>query len=170
MRPLFVSLVLLALPAGCGGDEERGGSSGDGGPRVETTDAGTKIIKTSDERAGLRAEIQDDSIYISASDEAPASIRALEGQTIGGSCEDDGRGGVEAAQDFPIYWRDDPGDWGSALARADLERGVVTIEEGEFDDYDRAEEAKPKLSEHVIRCEVFAPDDPDRPVATFEFR
>lgn len=170
MRPLVVSLLALVLLAGCGDDEERSDSGGDGGgARVETTDAGTKIIEASDERAGLDAEIQDDSIYISASDGAPASVGDLEGKTISGSCEDDGGGDVEAAQDFPIFWRDDPGDWGSALARADVERRVITVEEDEFDEFEEAEDAKPRLSEHVTRCEVFAPDDPDRPVATFEF-
>ncbi len=171
MRPLALSLLAFALLAGCGGDEEQSSSTDDGDAQVETTDAGTKIIRASDERAGLDAEIQDDGIYIRSSDDAPAAISGLEGQTISGSCEDDGGGGVEAATQFPIYWRDDPGDWGSALARANPEDGgVTTVEIEDYDDYEKAELAKPRLSEHVTRCEVFAPDDLAEPVATFEFR
>ncbi len=177
---LFALTVVAVFVAGCGADDEPSGSATKDEAQVETTDAGTKIIAATDEKAGLRVEVQDDTVLVTLTDDAPDSSRQLEGTGIGGSCEDDGGGGVEASGEFPVYWREDPGDWGSALAREDVERGVTTIEEGDYDDYQEAEDAKPRLAEHVTRCRLFAPtvsgeepsfdSEADAPIATVVFR
>ncbi|MEJ7750937.1 MAG: hypothetical protein WKF32_05765 [Thermoleophilaceae bacterium] len=177
MRALVVLLAAATVAAGCGADDEPSGSPAKGGAEVETTESGTKIIASTDEKAGMRVEVQDDSLYVTLTDDAPQATRDLEGQGIGGSCDDDGGGGVEAAAEFPILWREDPGDWGSALSRANAETGVTTVEEDEYEDFEKAEEAKPRLAEHVTRCRLFAPgadggfdSESDDPIATFEFR
>jgi len=68
-----------------------------------------------DRKAGLEMEIQDDSLYVKTIKDAPPSTRDL----LGASCEDDGKQGVDASAQFPVYWREDSSDWGSALARDD---------------------------------------------------
>lgn len=178
LRALLGLLAAAAvLATGCGADDEPSGSASKSGPQVETTDAGTKIIAATDDKAGLRVEIQDDSLYVTLTDDAPDTTRELEGKGIGGSCEDDGDGGVEAAAEFPILWRDDPGDWGSNLSRADAtETGITTVQEDEYDEYEQAQDAEPRLAEHVTRCRLFAPgsdqafdSETDEPLATVEF-
>jgi len=174
---LLCLLAVAILAAGCGADDEPSGSGAESGPEVETTEAGTKKIAATDEKAGLKVEVQDDSLYVTLTDDAPDEARELEGDGLGGSCEDDGKEGVDAASEFPILWRDSSEDWGSALSRADAETGITTIEENEFDDYQEAEDAKPRLAEHVTRCEIFAPrsdgafdSEADDPIATVEFK
>jgi hypothetical protein len=156
-------IVLAAVVVGCGGDGEDAGK-----PKLETTDAGTRIIGVTDEKAGLEIEIQNDSLFATPTDDAPESTKEVEGELIGASCRDDGRQGVEASPQFPVYWREKSGDWGSALARQD--------------DYDRTDESRPVLAEHVTRCELFKteptgePDqvvfdaENDTPLATAVFR
>lgn len=162
---------------GCGADEEGAESGSKAASEVQITEAGTKKIAAVDDKAGVKVEVQDDSLYVTLTGDAPEATRALEGEGIGGSCEDDGKGGVEASGEFPIYWREDPGDWGSALSRADVETGVTSVGEDEYEEFEKAEDAKPRLAEHVTRCRLYAPtpdgafdSETDTPVATVEFR
>jgi len=154
-----ITLLLAAAIVGCAGDSER--SSADAKPRVETTDAGTRKIAVTDEQAGLRIEIQDDSLYVMVADGAPRSTTDLEGEPLGASCEDDGREGVGASPEFPIFWRDEFEDWGTALARADEQGRVESYES--FDEYDDAQESRPVLAEHVTRCELLETEPTDEP-------
>ena len=178
---LLTSLLAAALAAGCGADDSSTAGSGAGDkPKLETTDAGTRKIAVTDEKAGLRIEVQDDSLYVTPEDGAPQSTADLEGDLLGASCEDDGREGVQASPQFPVYWRDESKDWGSALARED-ELGRVESYDS-FDEYDDAEESRPVLAEHVTRCKLFAtqptgqPEEVvfdaqnDAPLATATFR
>lgn len=105
-----VALAAAALAGGCGLDDD-----GAEKPTLETTDSGTRIITVTDRKAGLEMEIQDDSLYVKTIKDAPPSTRDL----LGASCEDDGKQGVDASAQFPVYWREDSSDWGSALARDD---------------------------------------------------
>ncbi|MDQ3645097.1 MAG: hypothetical protein M3356_06295 [Actinomycetota bacterium] len=144
MRRLRIALpVLVALltALGCGGDDDGndgGGEDGNGAPEVRTTEAGTVIVGAADEEAGLEVEIQDDTMLVRLAKGAPAAARELAGKPLGGACEVDGEGGVEVARQFPIYWREDPGDWGSAVIRDPIGGG------GEY------------LAEHVTECRIFA--------------
>jgi len=178
---LLTSLLVAGLAAGCGGgDSGTAGSDAADKPNLETTDAGTRTIAVTDGQAGLRIEVQDDSLYVTVEDGAPESTKGLEGDLLGASCEDDGKEGVQASPQFPLYWRDESEDWGSALARAD---GLGRTESYDsFDEYDEAEESRPVLAEHVTRCQLFetqptgepeevvfdAENDP--PLATAAFR
>lgn len=174
-----VALAAAVLAAGCGGAADESGSGAGQKPKLETTDAGTRIITAIDERAGLRIEVQDDSLYVKAEAGVPQSTRELEGELLGASCEDDGKAGVEASAQFPVYWREDSGDWGSALAREDNQSRVESYDS--FDAYEEKEETRPVLAEHVTRCRLFATepaggadqvvfDTNDEPVATATFR
>jgi len=178
---LMASLLAAALATGCGGgDTNSAGSGAADKPKLETTDAGTRTIAVTDEQTGLRIEIQDDSLYVTAEDGAPQATKDLAGQPIGASCEDDGKDGVEASPQFPVYWRDDSEDWGSALAREDNLGEVESYDS--FDEYDDAQESKPVLAEHVTTCKLFktqptgTPDEAvfdaqnDTPLATATFR
>ena len=129
-------LALAALTAvGCGGGDGRDA------PRVRTTDAGTVIVGATDDRAGIKVEIQDDSLYVTLVDDAPRSARTLAGKPLGGACEVDGRDGVRVARQFPIYWRKEYGDWGSSVVRDPIG--------GSGDG--------PNLAQHVTSCRIFAP-------------
>lgn len=173
-----ITLLLAAAIAGCGGASE--GSSADAKPQLETTDAGTRTIAVTDEKAGLRIEVQDDSLYVTVEQGAPQSTTDLEGELCGASCEDDGKAGVEASPEFPVYWRDESEDWGTALARADEQGRVESYDS--FDEYDEAQESRPVLAEHVTRCELFETEptgepeqaafdaQTDTPLATATFR
>lgn len=155
-------LAVAVMAAGCGGDEE------DEAPKLQTTDSGTRVIAVTDAKAGLRIEVQDDSLYVEAEDGAPESTKKAEGKLLGASCLDDGREGVEAAAQFPVYWREKSNDWGSALARQD--------------DFDRLDDDRPVLAEHVTGCKVFRTEptgepgqvvfdaENDTPLATATFR
>ena len=169
----MTALGVAVLAAGCGGDDEDK-------PKLRTIDSGTRVIEVTDAKAGLKIEVQDDSLYVEAEEGAPESTKSLEGELIGGSCQDDGKGGVEASPQFPVYWREKSGDWGSGLAREDdLGR---TESYGSFDEYEKKEEARPVLAEHVTRCKLFKteptgePDqvvfdaENDTPLATATFR
>ncbi len=114
-----------------------------------------------------------------ASSDAPEGTRALEGELVGGSCEDDGKEGVEAAAQFPVNWREVYGDWGSARgAGGQPGTGGGLREPRKYD----KEKAKPVLAEHVTRCKLFKTEptsDPeqvvfdaetDTPPATATFR
>ena len=165
----MAALAVAVLGAGCGGDEGEA-IGGPPLPELRTTGSGTRVIATIDPAAGLRVEVQDDSLYVRVTKGAPVRTQRLEGTPLGGSCKDDGKGGVRASPQFPVYWRERFGDWGSALARED--------------DLARTSPGKggPVLAEHVTRCQIFearrAGDggaavfsaDADEPVATFEFR
>ncbi len=182
MRALVVtSLLAAALAAGCGSEGSDSAGSGAGEkPKLETTDAGTRTIAVTDEQTGLKVEIQDDSLYVTAEDGAPQATKDLAGQPIGASCEDDGKDGVEASPQFPVYWRDESKDWGSALAREDNLGRTESYES--FDEYDDAEESRPVLAEHVTSCKLFktqptgTPDEAvfdaqnDPPLVTATFR
>ena len=156
-------VVVGALAAGCGGGD--GAARVTGTPQVRTTDAGTVIVGASDEAAGLEVEIQNDSLYVRLAGGAPETARELAGRPLGGACAVDGEGGVAVARQFPIYWRDDPGDWGSAVVR-----DPIGGEGGE------------SLAEHVTGCRVFAteptgvPEESsfdeatDEPLATVKLR
>ena len=129
-------LALATLTAGgCGG-----GDRGDA-PRVRTTDAGTAIIAATDDRAGLKVEVQDNSLYVTLVDDAPRAARTLAGKPLGGACEVDGRDGVRVARQFPIYWRKEYGDWGSSVVRDPI----------------GGSEDGPYLAQHVTSCRIFAP-------------
>jgi len=177
---VLIAVAAAVLAAGCGGNEE--GGSGSGGaekPKLETDDSGTRTIKVIDAKAGLEIEIQNDGLGVKATADAPEATRALEGELLGGSCEDDGKEGVEAAAQFPVYWREEYGDWGSALAREDNLGKFEVYESPE--EYDKAK-AKPVLAEHVTSCKLFKteptgePDqvvfdaENDTPLATATFR
>ncbi len=132
---------------------------------LRTTDAGTVIIGAADDKAGLEVEIQDDSLYVRLTDDAPGAARKLAGKPLGGACEVDGRGGVRVARQFPIYWRQDPGDWGSAVVREPI-----------------GASGRDNLAQHVVGCRIFAPkptgtqgqlsfnEATDAPFATVRFR
>ena len=176
---LAAAALAAALAAGCGGGTGGSGAQDDK-PKVETTEAGTRIITATDERAGLRVEVQNDSLGVTAEKDAPQSTKELEGELLGASCEDDGKAGVEAAGQFPVYWREQFGDWGSALARKD-DRGRVEYYDS-FEAYKEGEGARPVLAEHVTRCRLFETEPTgtpgevvfdaaaDEPVATVAFR
>jgi hypothetical protein len=174
-----VALAAAVLAAGCGGAAGESGGGAGQEPKLETSDAGTRIITAIDERAGLRIEVQDDSLYVKAEAGVPQSTRELEGELLGASCEDDGKAGVEASAQFPVYWREDSGDWGSAVAREDNQGRVESYDS--FEAYEETEETRPVLAEHVTRCRLFATepaggadqvvfDTNDEPVATATFR
>jgi hypothetical protein len=57
-----VALAAAVLAAGCGGAAGESGGGAGQEPKLETTDAGTRIITAIDQRAGLRIEVQDDSL------------------------------------------------------------------------------------------------------------
>lgn len=73
--------------------------------------------------------------------------KALSGKPLGGDCEVDGKGGVRVARRFPIYWREDPGDWGSAVARDPINGSGLLVE-------------------HVTSCRTFATRPGPRPDTT----
>ena len=124
-------LAVGALTAiGCGGDGDA--------PKIRTTDAGTVIVGTT--AAGLKVEIQDDNLYVQLTDDAPEAARKLAGEVLGGACEVDGGGRVKVGRQFPIYWRDDPGDWGTAVIRDPI--GGTDGDE--------------LLAQHVTSCRIFA--------------
>ena len=168
------------LAAGCGGAADEPGPAEGQEPKLETTDAGTRIITAADERAGLRIEVQDDSLYVKAEANGPQSTKALEGGPLGASCEDDGKAGVEASAQFPVYWREDSRDWGSGLAREDNQGRFESYDS--FEAYEEKEGTRPVLAEHVTRCRLFATKPTgeagqavfetanDEPVATATFR
>ncbi|MEA2155036.1 MAG: hypothetical protein QOE11_1176, partial [Solirubrobacteraceae bacterium] len=113
--PRLVAAAALTATAvagtGCGGAD-------DGAPKVTTTDAGTVIVGTTDDAAGLKVEIQNDSLYLQfAGDHVPAATRILKGTMLGGACDVDGGAGVRVNRGFPIYWRKDSRDWGSSVLR-----------------------------------------------------
>ena len=138
-----VLALALALAAGaCGGDDEAGGGAPAADP-VRTTDAGTRIVAATDPRRGLEVEVQDDSLYVHLAPDAPPESRALAGEPLGGSCTVDGGGGVRVERQFPVLWREEYGDWGTALARIDP---PVDIENTE-----------PVLAQHVLGCRLFDP-------------
>ena len=142
-----------------------GGSDRNEAQKVHTTDAGTIIVHMTDKAAGLKVEIQDDSLYVQLTDDAPQATRDLAGEPLGGACEVDGDGGVQVSRHFPIYWREDPGDWGTALVRP-----LGGNREGET------------VAEHVTSCRIFATkptgvrdqavfnEATDQPVATVKLR
>jgi len=156
-RVLLTLIVLSAVGCGGGEGEEEG--------KVHTTDAGTVIVKATDDKTGLEVEVQNDSIYVHLAKDAPKAIRDMGGGPLGGACEVDGGGSVKVSRQFPIYWREDPGDWGSAVVRPLGQNG-----EGE------------SLAQHVTSCRIFAtkptgvPDQvafneaTDRPLATLKLR
>lgn len=102
------TLAALA-PTGCGS----GGDDADAERRVVTTDAGTTIVRTTSETDGLRVEVQDSSLYVSATAATPPSVlAAMKGRPLGGRCTlEDGR----EIGTIQVLWRDDPGDWGANL-------------------------------------------------------
>jgi hypothetical protein len=155
-----VALGVGALTAaGCGGSDGREAQ------KVHTTNAGTIIVHMTDKDAGLKVEIQDDNLYVQLTDDAPKPTRDLAGEPLGGACEVDGRGGVQVSRHFPIYWREDPGDWGTAVLRPLGDNG-----EGET------------VAEHVTSCRIFATkptgvgdqavfnEATDQPIATVKLR
>ena len=165
----MTALAVAVLAAGCGGDEGEA-IGGPPLPELRTTGSGTRVIAAIDRVAGLRLEVQDDSLHARVTKDAPVSTQRLEGTPLGGSCRDDGRGGVRASPQFPVYWRDRSGGWVSSLAREDDLARTTPGKRG------------PVLAEHVTRCQIFearrAGDgdaavfsaDADEPEATFEFR
>lgn len=73
---VLIALAAVALVAGCGGDDEGGSGSGGGDePKLETTDAGTRIIAVTDEKAGLEIEVQGDTLGVKVTGDAPESTR-----------------------------------------------------------------------------------------------
>jgi hypothetical protein len=155
-----VVLAISALTAvGCGGSDRSEPQ------QVHTTNAGTIIVHMTDKDAGLKVEIQDDNLYVQVTDDAPKATRDLAGEPLGGACEVDGGGGVQVSRHFPIYWREDPGDWGTAVLRP-----LGDNAEGET------------VAEHVASCRIFATkptgvDDQavfneatDQPIATVKLR
>jgi hypothetical protein len=155
--------LLLVFAIGCGRDD--GADARKHAPKVTTTAAGTVRVSAIDERAGLNVEIQDDGLSVKLAADPPAAARALAGDPLGGACEVDGDGDVQVAERFPIYWREDFRDWGTALVR-DPPGGV---EGGEV------------LAQHVTSCRIFATnptgesgarsfDLTDEPVATVSLR
>jgi len=165
----MAALAVAVLGAGCGGDEGEA-IGGPPLPELRTTGSGTRVIATIDPVAGLRVEVRDDSLKVRVTRDAAAKTRRLEGTPLGGSYRDDGRGGVRASPQFPVYWRDRSGGWVSSLAREDDLARTTPGKRG------------PVLAEHVTRCQIFearrAGDggaavfsaDADEPVATVEFR
>ncbi len=140
MRTAMSALVAVTVVAavGCGGEDKNGGA-----PEIRTTDAGTVIVGATDEKVGIEVEIQNDSLYVRLADGASEGARELAGRPLGGACEVDGAGGVEVARQFPIYWRDGPDDWGSAVVRDPI-GGEDGGGDGEY------------LAEHVTTCRIFA--------------
>jgi hypothetical protein len=128
---LLISVV-AATTIGCGDGDSAA-------PKVHTTDAGTVIVGTTVKEAGLEVEIQDDSLYVDLAADAPKAAHDLAGKPLGGACVVDGRGGVRVARQFPIYWRAEYRNWGTAVVRDPI--GADT---------------KEKLAEHVTSCRIFA--------------
>lgn len=169
-RAVTAVLATAALAAGCAEDDPIGDFGSPPKPELRTTGSGTRVIAALDQFPGLRMEIQDDSLYVRVTKDAPVTTQRLEGTPLGGSCKDDGKGGVRAAPQFPVYWREQFGDWGSDLARED---DLARTSPGQ---------RHPVLAEHVTRCQIFkarragkggAPvssADADEPVAMFSFR
>lgn len=139
---LAVHVILAAaalIVAGCG-DENAAGRA------IRTTAAGTVIVGATHAKAGLKVEIQNDSLYVQLTDDAPGPTRRLAGKPLGGACEVDGEGGVRVARQFPIYWREDSGDWGSAVVRDPI-----------------GAESRERLAQHVTSCRIFAPKPTNAP-------
>lgn len=130
-------MVLAATVVGVMGCGEDNSSAAH---ELHTTDGGTVIIGADDDKAGLNVEIQDDNLYVRLAHDAPQVARKLAGKPLGGACAVDGEGGVRVARQFPIYWREDYGDWGSALVRDPI-----------------AASGRENLAQHVIGCRIFAP-------------
>lgn len=141
MRRLLGLLVLFALlGAGCGSDE---GASREGGAEMETTEHGTKIISSVDQETGLRLEIQDNGLYLTLPEEPAGKAAELRGTGLGGACDVASEAPFSMPELFPIYWREDSSDWGSALTR-----GLPVPDDSE-----------PTLAEFVTECRLYAPPE-----------
>lgn len=138
----FLGLFLLSalLSAGCSGDE---GASPEGGAEMETTEHGTKIISSVDRETGLRLEIQDNSLYLKLPEEPVGKAAELRGTGLGGACDVSSEAPFSMPELFPIYWREDFNDWGSALTR-----GLPVPDDSE-----------PTLAEFVTECRLYAPPE-----------
>jgi len=111
VRHASAAVALTLCVAGCGGS----GGTEDGALRTED---GTQIIAATDERTGLRFEVQtsvefgDSGAHVSTTKATPARVRRdLEGEQLALSC--DLRGAK--AKYFPNVWEDVDEPFGTAL-------------------------------------------------------
>ena len=147
-RLLLTVCAALAL-GGCGSNDPSSSpekptsapkAETEGGATMETTDAGTKIIMATDQETNLVLEVQNNSVYLKAPSSPDPKIAALRGKNLGGACDVSAAAGFSTAELFPLYWREDSGDWGSALAR-----GLPVPDDEE-----------PTLAEFVTECRLYA--------------
>lgn len=140
--------MAAACSGGSGGDDDGAAEGGggqqvsdeqEGGADLRTTDTGLKIIEATDVETGLQLEIQDDSLYLKLPDEPSATVAGLGGDGLGGSCDVSDDAPFTMPRLFPVYWRDEIGDWGSAVTR-----GLPVPEDG-----------GPTLAEHVVECRFY---------------
>lgn len=110
---------------------------------METTEYGTKIIKSVDQETGLRLETQDNSLYLKLPENPTGKAAEVKGNGLGGACDVSSDAPFTMPELFPIYWREDYDDWGTALAR-----GLPIPDESE-----------PTLAEFVTECRLYAPPE-----------
>ncbi len=140
-RLASLPLIFVVLVTGCGSESKSASASKEGGAKMETSEHGTKIIKTTDRKTGLQPEIQDDSLYLKLPENATGKAAELRATGLGGACDVSSNAPFEMPKLFPIYWREDSNDWGTALVR-----GRPVPDEG-----------GPTLAEYVTECRIYAP-------------
>jgi hypothetical protein len=132
-RAAWVLLAVCGLVAGCGGSGD-GGEEGDA--QTRTRESGLRIATVTDDETGLELEIEDDDLMLQFTDRTPDETRKrLTGVGLMGQCD----GGEGMGDQFPVFWRERFGDWGTALVRP---------RNGEYSDV---------LADVLTRCRFYGP-------------
>jgi hypothetical protein len=151
MRHLLslTALTALIVVAGCGSGGD-GDQFAEGHGKVRDSD-GLHIITVDDAQTGLRLELQDDSLYLKTTAKTKPDVRdRIRGQGLAGQCEGaPGKSVPGLTSGFQIYWREQFGDWGSAVVRLP--------------------ERKPSLADELKTCRIFAEGSSD-PIAEIDLR